>query len=88
MFGRKKNAFATYSKSKPVQVATKDHFPTPETPDDLWIPSSKDKSNSRQAAFPPVKAKGKWIYFEFKEGIFLWALNVRENVWLFLFYVF
>lgn len=59
MFGRKKNAFATYSKSKPVQIATKDHFPTPETPDDLWIPSSKEKPNSKQAAFPPVKAKGK-----------------------------
>lgn len=59
MFGRKKNAFATYSKSKPLQIPTKDHFPTPETPDDLWIPSSKDKPNSKQAAFPPVKAKGK-----------------------------
>lgn len=58
MFGRKMDAVATYSKSKPVQIATKDHFPTPETPDDFWIPSSKDKPNSKQIVFTPVKAKG------------------------------
>ena len=47
LFGTaKKNTIATYSKNRPVQVAKKYHFLTPDTPED-WIPPSNEE-NSKQ----------------------------------------
>lgn len=43
LFGKKKNLISTYSKNRPVQIAKKYHFLTPDTPED-WIPSSKETS--------------------------------------------
>ena len=56
MFGRKKSTVTTYSKTRPVQIAAKDHFLTPDTPDDLWIPSSNNKISKREIV-PPLKGK-------------------------------
>ena len=44
LFGTtRKNVIATYSKNRPVQIAKKHHFLTPDTPEE-WIPSSKETS--------------------------------------------
>ena len=44
LFGTaRKNVIATYSKNRPVQIAKKHHFLTPDTPEE-WIPSSKEAS--------------------------------------------
>lgn len=49
MFGRKKTVVATYSKNRPVQITRNDHFLTPDTPEDLWAPSSKEKRSKQDA---------------------------------------
>ena len=42
LFGTtRKNAITTYSKNRPVQIAKKHHFLTPDTPEE-WMPSSKE----------------------------------------------
>lgn len=47
LFGAtRKNAIATYSKNRPVQIAKKHHFLTPDTPEE-WIPSSKETSSKQ-----------------------------------------
>ena len=47
LFGTvRENTIATYSRNRPVQIAKKYHFLTPDTPED-WIPSS-NKTASKQ----------------------------------------
>jgi len=47
LFGTtRKNAITTYSKNRPVQIAKKRHFLTPDTPEE-WMPSSKETSSKQ-----------------------------------------
>lgn len=57
MFGRKK-VISTYSKNRPVQLTKKKHFLTPDTPEDSWTPSSKEKSSKQD-----INKRGKYFAF-------------------------